>query len=90
LGAASGLEVLVRPGASRDQIGGEHDGALVIRLQAPPVEGRANTALVKLIARRVGVPRSSVKIVRGRQGRRKVVSVEGLAAERLRARLESA
>lgn len=82
------LEVLVRPGASRDEVGGEHDGALVIRLAAPPVEGRANKALRKLISRRAGVPAGAVEIVRGERSRRKLVRVEGVDGEQLRGLLE--
>jgi uncharacterized protein len=91
--AASGhgsrsLEVLVRPGASRDEVGGEHAGALVVRLTAPPVEGRANKALRKLIARRAGVPAGAVEIVRGERSRRKLIRVEGIESEQLRILLE--
>ena len=73
-----GLEILVRPGGSRDEVVGEHDGALVVRLTAPPVDGRANRALRKLIAKRVGVPASQVTISRGEHSRHKLVVVEGV------------
>ena len=53
-------------------------GAVVVRVTAPPVDGRANEALVALIAKRAGVPRSAVSIVRGHTSRDKVVRVEGL------------
>jgi uncharacterized protein (TIGR00251 family) len=82
------LEVLVRPGASRDEVGGEHAGALVIRLTAPPVEGRANKALRKLVSRRAGVPAGAVEIVRGERSRRKLIRVEGMESEQLRSLLE--
>lgn len=86
--APQALEVLVRPGASRDEVVGEHDGAVVIRLAAPPVEGRANKALRKLIARRAGVRSGAVEIVRGERSRRKLVRVGGIDAQRLRILLE--
>lgn len=74
------LEVLVRPGASRSEVDGEHDGAIVVRLTAPPAEGRANRELRKLIAKRAGVPAGRVGIVRGERSRRKLVRVEGVDA----------
>lgn len=77
----------MKPRASRDAIEGEHDGALVVRLQAPPVEGEANTALARLLARAAGVPASSVKILRGATGREKLLRFEGLTASALRERL---
>lgn len=94
MGSAAGrrgspaLEVLVKPGASRNEVGGKHDGALVIRLTAPPVEGRANKALRKLISRRAGVPFGAVEIVRGERSRRKLVRVEGMDPKQLRSLLE--
>jgi uncharacterized protein YggU (UPF0235/DUF167 family) len=85
-----GLEVLVRPGGSRNQVAGCHDGALVIKLTAPPVGGRANDALRKLIAKRLDVPRSRVAIARGARSQRKLVVVEGLAPAAVRRALEGA
>lgn len=63
------------------------DGVLRVRLSAAPVEGRANEALVKLLAERLGVPRSRVAILRGMASRNKVVVVEGLDDEEARRRL---
>jgi uncharacterized protein (TIGR00251 family) len=63
---------------------GERDGALVVRVTEPPVHGRANAALVKLIAKRIGVARGRVKIVRGERSREKVLHVEGLRPAELR------
>lgn len=83
-----GLEILVRPGGSRDEVVGEHDGALVVRLTAPPVDGRANRALRKLVAKRVGVPASRVTISRGGHSRRKLVVVEGVEPAAVREALE--
>jgi uncharacterized protein len=59
-------------------------GALVVRLTAPPVEGRANEALCKLIAKHVGVAKGRVTVVRGAGTRDKVVRVEGIGAAELR------
>ena len=59
------FEVRVAPRASRETILGVHAGALKIALTAPPVEGAANEALAKLLAKRLGVPRGQVTLVRG-------------------------
>jgi len=63
---------------------GERDGALVVRVTEPPVGGRANAALVKLIAKRIGVARGRVRIARGERSREKVLYVEGLRPPELR------
>ncbi|MFW6202199.1 MAG: DUF167 domain-containing protein [Gemmatimonadota bacterium] len=74
------LRVRAQPRASRTEIAGEYDGALKVRLAAPPVEGEANAELVRFLARRFGVPKSSVRIVAGETGRDKVVEVDGVDA----------
>ena len=74
------LRVRVQPRASRDAIGGERNGALAVRLTAPPVEGAANAALSKLLARALGVPAGAVRVLRGQTGREKVVHVQGVTA----------
>ncbi len=72
------LQVQVQPRASRTEVAGPHGGALRIRLAAPPVDGEANAELVAFLARRLGVPKAAVTIVRGESGRRKVVAVAGV------------
>jgi uncharacterized protein len=79
------IAVRVIPRSKRDEISGERDGRLPIRLTAPPVEGAANAALCRLVARRAGVPARRVSIVRGQTSRDKVVRVEGIAADDLSA-----
>jgi uncharacterized protein (TIGR00251 family) len=74
------LRVRVQPRASRDALGGEREGALVVRLTAPPVDGRANEALGRLLGRALGVPPSAVRVVRGTTGREKRVEVAGVSA----------
>ena len=59
-GGALTFKVRVVPRASRSEISGEHDGSLRIRIAAPPVDGAANEELVRLLARKLGVPRSAV------------------------------
>lgn len=78
------IEILVKPRASRDSIEGWQEGALVVRLCAPPVEGAANKALIKLLAGKVGVAKSRVKIVSGEKSRSKTVEFEGLKLDELK------
>ena len=66
---------------------GERAGAVVIRVTAPPVDGKANDALCRLIAKAAGVPPSNVSVIRGHTARDKVVRVEGLEVVALRAAL---
>ncbi|MGB9722359.1 MAG: DUF167 domain-containing protein [Chloroflexia bacterium] len=80
--------VWVKPRAGRSQVLGLREGALHIALNAPPVEGRANEALVGFLAEVLGVRRAQVTILSGERSRHKVVRVAGLAAEELRQRLE--
>jgi uncharacterized protein (TIGR00251 family) len=79
------IAVRVIPRSKRDEVSGERNGRLLIRLTAPRVEGAANAALCRLVARRAGVPARRVSIVRGQTSRDKVVRVEGIAADDLSA-----
>jgi uncharacterized protein (TIGR00251 family) len=81
------ISVRVQPRARRDEIVGVRRGMLLVRVSAPPLEGRANLAVCRLIARRVGVPRSRVTVVRGERGRDKRLRVEGVDRARLDAAL---
>jgi uncharacterized protein (TIGR00251 family) len=76
--------VRVQARARRDEIAGERDGALLVRVTAPPVEGRANEAVRKLLARRLGLSPGRIAVVRGRGSRDKLVEVEGMDADGLR------
>ncbi len=71
------------PRARVNEIAGERNGVLLVRVTAPPVDGRANAALCRLIAKRVGVGVRSVSVLRGAGSREKVVRVEGISAEDL-------
>ena len=83
--AGAVLELWVQPRASRDEVAGLQDGAVKVRVAAPPVDGEANEALLRFLAKALGVPRSSLEVVRGQSGRRKAVRVAGLEqAEALR------
>lgn len=82
------LRVHLTPRSARDEVLGLEDDVLRARVTAPPVEGRANEALLRLLAEALGVPRASLRIVRGQRSREKLVAVEGLDAAEVRRRLE--
>lgn len=79
------LRVRVQPRASRTEIAGEHDGALKIRIAAPPVEGEANRELVRFVAKTLGVAASRVSLVSGAAGRTKLLEIAGVDAATARA-----
>ncbi len=81
------IRVRLQPRAHAEGLFGEREGVLLARVNAPPVDGRANDALCRLIARRAGVGLRAVRIVRGARSREKLVHVEGLDREELRAAL---
>ena len=88
--AAGRIAVRLRPGGRGDALLGIEDGVLRARVSAPPLDGRANKALRKLIAKRVGVPFSRVELVRGEKSRDKLIAVAGVDAEELARRLAEA
>ncbi|MCO5178005.1 MAG: DUF167 domain-containing protein [Thermomicrobiales bacterium] len=81
------LDILVQPRASRAEIVGFHDGALKIRVTAPPVDGAANAAIEKLLASSLGLSKSQVAIIGGQTSKRKRVRVDGLNQRELNSRL---
>ncbi len=81
------LKVYLKPRAKKDEILGLHDEALKISLKAPPVDGKANEALLKFLARRLDLPRRNLKIVSGFTARRKSIYIVGLTADEIRKRL---
>ena len=80
------IPVRLTPRADRDAVTGVVDGSLHCRVTAPPVDGAANAALVRLIASVLGVPKGSVRIVQGESSRTKVVAVEAIGEEAIVAR----
>ncbi len=80
-GDAITLVLHIQPGAKQTCVAGLHGEALKIRLAAPPIEGRANEALLRFIADRFGVPLRSVELKQGGQSRHKVVKVTGSKIE---------
>ena len=75
------LTLHIQPGASRSECAGLHGDALKIRLAAPPVDGKANAALIAFVAARLGVGRAAVTLKSGQTSRRKIVLVEGSTRE---------
>jgi hypothetical protein len=84
------IELTVSPGAARSELVGRHGDGWRARVAAPPERGRANRALVELLAEALGVPRDKVTVVAGKTARRKVVEVDGLDAAEIDRRLEAA
>lgn len=80
-----GLTFTVRivPRASTSEIIGEHDGALRIRIAAPPVDGAANRELIRLLAKRLKVPQNAVEIVAGAGSKNKIIRLQGVTATAL-------
>jgi uncharacterized protein (TIGR00251 family) len=77
------LPVRVQPRASKDEIAGEMNGALRVRLQAPAVENRANEALVDFLAQLLKTPKSAVRILSGERSRTKRIEIRGVTKQRI-------
>ncbi len=84
------FEVSVQPRASREGVGRAPDGSLRVRVTAAPVEGEANEAVLKVLAKALGLRRSQLSIERGHTSRRKLVRVSGLTPAELERRLPPA
>jgi uncharacterized protein (TIGR00251 family) len=81
------LRVRVTARASRDELAGLKDGVLHVRVSAPPVDGKANQAVTRLIAKALGVGRTSVTVVKGERSRDKVVEIAGVEPDAVLRRL---
>jgi hypothetical protein len=81
-GSDVAVDVVVVPRSSRNRVVGVHDNRLKIQLTSPPVEGRANAALVDLVAKLVGVARAHVQVVAGTTSRRKTVQIASVPLQR--------
>lgn len=75
------LTLHIQPGAKKSEVVGAHGDALKIRLAAPPVDGRANEALIAFLAQRLGVPRAALVLKSGQSGRRKRIEVSAAPAD---------
>lgn len=86
------LPIRLQPGAAADRIDGwatdaEGRPVLKVRVRARPIEGEANDALIRMLAKSLGVPKSSISVGRGGQSRSKMIVVQGLDDEELRSRV---
>jgi uncharacterized protein (TIGR00251 family) len=79
------LTLHIQPGAKKTEFAGRHGDALKIRLAAPPVDGKANAALLKFVAETLRLPKSAVTLKSGQTSRRKVLEVIGAEAEQVAA-----
>ena len=86
-GPSATVSVRVVPRASREGVAGCEGGVVRIRLNAPPVEGQANEALVRFLSKALCVPKGRITLVAGERGRSKIVRVAGLTREALMAAL---
>lgn len=89
-GGAVVVAVHAQPGAGRTEVVGRHGDALKVRVAAPPEGGRANEALLAVLADRLGVPLRAVSLAAGASSRRKQVRVEGVALDVVAERLTDA
>lgn len=80
------LRVRVIPRATRDGIDGVRDGELLVRVTAPPADGAANEAVIRLVARELGLPRGAVRLVTGARARHKVLAIDGLSTAAIEGR----
>ncbi len=73
-----------QPGAKKTEVQGEHDGRLKLRLAAPPVEGKANEALIQWLSKTLEIRRANIELLAGDLSRLKRVRVQGLTADQLK------
>lgn len=90
MGSVARIEVRVTPRAARTEVIGLDDaGRLLVRLAAPPVEGKANQALIELLALTFNIPKRRVTLGRGDRGRIKLIEIEGMHEDELKRLLEN-
>ena len=84
------LTLHIQPGTKKTAVAGRHGDALKIRLAAPPVDGKANAALLEFIADALGLPKAAVNLKSGHTSRRKVVEVDGATEDAMAALIPEA
>jgi uncharacterized protein (TIGR00251 family) len=84
------IAVKIIPGARRNEVVGWETGEWRIRVTAPPVEGKANKALMEFLVDVLGIAKNRIRLLKGEKSRHKVISIEGLDAEAIRTRLAPA
>ncbi len=82
------LSVKVNPNAKCDEITGWRDGAIQVKIAAPPEKGKANKELVDFLSRTLGVKKSAISIIKGQTSRNKVIIIEGMTREEIIKRLK--
>jgi uncharacterized protein len=87
-GASTRLRLRVSPGARSDTVVGRHGDGWKVRVTAPPEDGKANAAVLRLLAERLDLPGGSVTLVSGLSGRDKIVELAGIDAAEAERRLE--
>ena len=78
------IRVHVIPNAKIDEVAGEHGDAIKIKLRAPAIEGKANTALRKFLAEKLSIPQRAIVLERGERSRDKVLRIDGLSEKTIR------
>jgi uncharacterized protein (TIGR00251 family) len=81
LNGAIEIDCIISPRSSRNRIKGIRDGLLAIALCAPPVDGKANEALIQFLSELLGVPKSRIAITKGMASRRKTVIIQGITRQ---------
>ena len=80
-GVSTTLECKIHPNAKKDCIDGIKENRLCVRLSAPPIEGKANKALIKFLSKHLHIAKSKISITQGEKGRIKVLCLDGISAE---------
>jgi uncharacterized protein (TIGR00251 family) len=75
------FEVKVQPRSARNQINGEVEGVLKVKLTAPPVDGEANQALINFFSKSLGIPKKDVILLKGETSRNKLIEIKGLSPD---------
>jgi uncharacterized protein (TIGR00251 family) len=82
------IRVKLLPKSSRNQIVGREDDLFKVKVTAPPVEGRANKALIDLLAKKISVPKSHIEIISGKSSRIKSIRIDGVSKEEIIRKVE--
>jgi uncharacterized protein (TIGR00251 family) len=87
--AGEGIEIFLhcQPGAKKTEVQGIHGDRLKIRLAAPPVEGKANEALIAWLAKELGIPKLNIQLINGDTGRQKRLLISGVTLEKIQSLL---
>ncbi len=82
------LEVFIQPQASKNQIIGEHNGELKIKINAPPIDGAANEELIFFLAKKLKMPKRNIFLIKGETSRHKTLIISDLNIDELKSRLD--